>query len=328
MQVIEKNFKQSIMICYKLRYMLMIFICQNAHVMKKFLPSFLLLAAFIFLGCTAQKKTVYKLPKPINDNYAFISMGYAYADNDSVSVDAFWMSKYEVTNGEFVSFLEDLKLQDRMEDYNMALPDTANWIMPGNRTEPYQTHYLRHPAYARYPVVNVNHEAAVLYCQWLTKKLNREKTGDYEYLVRLPSRDEWLLAAQGGKDRPYAWDTPYLKTEKGLIRANYRMIPNEILTLNHESNLPELIEKPEEGWRGWMRHEMQLTTPVDSYWPGVSGLYNMNGNVAEMIAKPSIAVGGSWQCPGYDIRNQAVMQYDNSSPFVGFRPVLLVKERE
>lgn len=296
--------------------------------MKKLLPVFLLLTAIIFLGCTSQKTIVHKLPGSVNDDYAFIPMGYAYVDNDSVEVNAFRISKFEVTNGEFVSFLEDLKNQDRMEEYYLVLPDTANWLMTGARTEPYQSHYLRHPAYARYPVVNISHEAAVLYCQWLTEKLNAGEDTVYEFHVRLPNREEWLLAAQGGSDRPYAWDSPYLKTEKGLFRANYRIIPDEILTLNHETNLPRLIDKPGEGWRGWMRHEIQLTTPVDAYWPGNSGLYNMNGNVAEMVATPGIAVGGSWQCPGYDVRNQAVMHFDNSSPFVGFRPLLLVTENE
>ena len=41
-----------------------------------------------------------------------------------------------------------------------------------------------------HPVVNVSYEDAVRYCQWLT-----ENSPDYEYKYRLPTQEEWELAA-------------------------------------------------------------------------------------------------------------------------------------
>ena len=67
-----------------------------------------------------------------------------------------------------------------------------------------------------------------------------------------------------------------------------------------------------------------IASAVDSYSPGISGTYNMNGNVAEMIEEKGIALGGSWNCLGYDIRNTAILEYDGPKPFVGFRIIMTV----
>jgi formylglycine-generating enzyme required for sulfatase activity len=64
-----------------------------------------------------------------------------------------------------------------------------------------------------------------------------------------------------------------------------------------------------------------LTAPAESYSPNGYGLYNMNGNVAEMISDGDFAVGGSWNSPGYDIRNQSIKKFKGAHPTVGFRIV-------
>ena len=38
-----------------------------------------------------------------------------------------------------------------------------------------------------------------------------------------------------------------------------------------------------------------VTAPVKSYWKNNYGIYNMGGNVAEMIAEKGITKGGSWR---------------------------------
>jgi formylglycine-generating enzyme required for sulfatase activity len=70
-----------------------------------------------------------------------------------------------------------------------------------------------------------------------------------------------------------------------------------------------------------------MMAPVHSYDPNPYGLYNMNGNIAEMVTDSSIAVGGCWNSPGYDVRNESVMPFDKPSIFVGFRPVVFVSRR-
>jgi formylglycine-generating enzyme required for sulfatase activity len=65
-----------------------------------------------------------------------------------------------------------------------------------------------------------------------------------------------------------------------------------------------------------------ITAPVKSYYKSRYGLYNMNGNVAEMVAEKGVAMGGSWKSPGYDVRNESSVQYNGACTTVGFRPIL------
>jgi formylglycine-generating enzyme required for sulfatase activity len=71
-----------------------------------------------------------------------------------------------------------------------------------------------------------------------------------------------------------------------------------------------------------------ITAPVKSYWPNGYGLYNVNGNVAEMIADKEIVAGGSWNDPGYDVRNESVKPYKGAARNVGFRIVATVVPAE
>jgi hypothetical protein len=47
----------------------------------------------------------------------------------------------------------------------------------------------------------------------------------------------------------------------------------------------------------------------------------MSGNVAEMTNE-NIALGGHWNSPGYDIRITSETSVNESSPFIGFRPIM------
>jgi hypothetical protein len=53
----------------------------------------------------------------------------------------------------------------------------------------------------------------------------------------------------------------------------------------------------------------------------------MCGNAAEMINEKGIAVGGSWNDYGGDIHILSFTNYKGPAPTVGFRPVILVREK-
>ena len=38
-----------------------------------------------------------------------------------------------------------------------------------------------------------------------------------------------------------------------------------------------------------------FTAPVGAYWPNDLGIYNMSGNVAEMISEKGVTKGGSYK---------------------------------
>lgn len=298
--------------------------------MKKMFVFYLsLIIASFFTSCSTTKGVLLNPPKELAGNFVFIPQGVAFLEQDTVAVKAFWIGKYEVSNQEYVAFLDDLHRQGRMVELSLALPDTLKWKIVA-LADPYINHYLRHPAYRNYPVVNISHQAAMMYCQWLTDKYNQGSVKGLVYEFRLPEPAQWLSAAQAGAPRPYAWNSIFLRDPAGHFLANFKYIPNEILTTGPQSRSLDLAENTM-GYIAFKRNEdgslttgPVITNPVNAYYPGVSGLYNLNGNVAEMVQEKGIAVGGSWNCLGYDVRNQAILHYTEPSPFVGFRVVLTV----
>jgi len=129
----------------------------------------------------------------IPDQYSYIPSGNLILDmksKETVSLHGFFMSSYEVTNEEYLAFYKDLKAQGRTEEMEIAKIDESNW--PLDYCEPYKNNYHYHPAYAKYPIVNISHEAALLYCKWLEQKLSKLNEGRYDLKVKLPSEMECL----------------------------------------------------------------------------------------------------------------------------------------
>lgn len=105
-------------------------------------------------------------------------------------VQSFYMDETEVTNFMYLEYLDWLKnVFPPTEDnykyiYEGASPDTLVWRNRLGYNETMTNNYLRHPAYASYPVVGVNWIQAVEFSQWRTDRVNEailEKNG---YLKR------------------------------------------------------------------------------------------------------------------------------------------------
>ena len=67
--------------------------------------------------------------------------------------------------------------------YEGAIPDTLVWRNRLGYNETMTNNYLRHPAYANYPVVGVNWIQAVEFSKWRTDRVN-EKTETEEKRLR------------------------------------------------------------------------------------------------------------------------------------------------
>ena len=92
-------------------------------------------------------------------------------------VRSFYMDETEVTNLMYLEYLDWLKKVFPNDEkygqiYKGALPDTLVWRTPLGFNEDLVNNYLRHPAYALYPVVGVNWVQAVQYCNWRTDRVN------------------------------------------------------------------------------------------------------------------------------------------------------------
>jgi hypothetical protein len=75
------------------------------------------------------------------------------------------------------------------------------------------------------------------------------------------------------------------------------------------------------GYDGWI-----MIGPVATYFPNDMGLYDVVGNVAEMIDEKGKACGGSWNDWPADCTIQSVKKYPGPDETVGFRLFMEVIE--
>ncbi len=272
-------------------------------------------------------KSPIKLPKLIKKQFAFVPQGKVFNGKDTVSVDAFYMSKYEVTNIAYKEFLAFLKREGKTKEFNIAQIDSNKWKTPLAYNEPLIQYYHTHQAYYNYPVVNISFEGAKMYCEWLTKILNdKNPKFAYKILVRLPNRNEWLSAANGNNIcQKYAWGGSYLRNSRGLVLCNLRIIGEENLSWDKTKNKLKINDNFDDV-NGKLNDGADITALVNSYFPNIFGIYNLNGNVAELVTE-KVACGGSWQSLGYEVRNQSTVKYEQPACTIGFRPILVLEKK-
>lgn len=101
-------------------------------------------------------------------------------------VQSFYMDETEVTNLMYLEYLDWLKRvfppsdENYRKIYEGAVPDTLVWRNRLGFNEVMTNNYLRHPAYANYPVVGVSWIQAVEFSNWRTDRVNEmllEKEG-------------------------------------------------------------------------------------------------------------------------------------------------------
>jgi formylglycine-generating enzyme required for sulfatase activity len=287
----------------------------------KLISGALLLITFVILSAQKDDQKLRKnMIKALNENYAFIPA-------DSLVNHDFIIFKTEVSNLNYKEFLWDLKQSGDIEKWKIAQIDSAKWSTKNWSNKAYETYYHTHVAYNDYPVVNVSKEGAQLYCEWLTEKVNSTLKGSYKIVFRLPTHEEWLKAAKGKLElASYAWGGYRLQNAEGAYMCN--CISNGAECIARDSTGKYYIEL--EAYRNvnFSAGNNDVTAPVKSYWPNGYGLYNMNGNVAEMIADKDVVAGGSWNDPGYDVRNESVKRYSGAARNIGFRMVATVVPSE
>jgi gliding motility-associated lipoprotein GldJ len=115
-------------------------------------------------------------------------------------VQSFYMDETEVTNLMYMEYLDWLKRvfppdQENYKNiYEGASPDTLVWRNRLGYNETMTNNYLRHPAYAEYPVVGVNWIQAVEFSKWRTDRVNEKTLEDQKYLAK----DAKLAASSEG----------------------------------------------------------------------------------------------------------------------------------
>lgn len=242
--------------------------------------------------------------KCFEQKFALVPAGSVVIDGHETEVEGFYISKTEIANYQYNRFVQEVAASGNEEFLKKIRPSGSQWeAVCCNK--PLVISYINSPDYSLHPAVNISYEGAVEYCKWLTAKANKEAKNGLMYECRLPSRAEWIRAAEGKLHRvAYAWGGPNIRNNQGCVLCQY----------NHSAAPKAVFD------------QNSYTVPTQSFAPNSIGLYNMNGNVAEMITERGIAVGGSWASADSEVNNQSKTTYEQPSPMIGFRPVVLIKK--
>lgn len=216
--------------------------------------------------------------------------------NETLLVD-----KYEVTNEDWRSYLIWLqnKNGEKSQEYKDALPDTLVWKSPLAYNEPFVNYYFSHPAYGRYPVVGLTYEQVIDYCNWRTER-NKENRENENLKFRLPTKTEWLEISKINLSKKY---------QKKVIKKKlecHKTINEKIIFGNF------ICDKDKHA---------HITAPVDSYYPNEIGVYNLVGNIAEIISEKGIAMGGHYKEKLENFTLEKEYHYDSPTDWLGFRCV-------
>ncbi|MCC3159215.1 formylglycine-generating enzyme family protein [Hymenobacter sp. 15J16-1T3B] len=202
--------------------------------------------------------------------------------------------------------------------------------------------YASNPKFRFYPVVGVSYQDAQAFCAWrsevVTQAYNEKKgyqPADKDYAVfrfRLPSEAEWGKCAAGGLDtRRYPHGFTALKapvkfsavagaylaplTRQGLAAAALQQ-RLDAFTKNKEQDYLVNCRRDEHAF-------LNLTVPLQ-VWSNPAnqfGIYNLLGNVAEMLSAEGMAAGGSWLDLLDACRLDSRQHYDGPQANLGFRYV-------
>ncbi len=131
-------------------------------------------------------------------------------------VMSFYIDETEVTNLMYLEYLDWLEFVFPKEDekykyiYQGALPDTLVWRNRLGYVEELTSNYLRHPAYAEYPVVGVNWMQAVQFAEWRTDRVN-----------------EFILEREAYLEKDTRYNTDVIDANSTFSTSAYLKVPEQ-----------------------------------------------------------------------------------------------------
>jgi hypothetical protein len=261
-----------------------------------------------------------------------------------------YASFVELKNADYDFFLRYLKENDYTELFDVANVDLSKY--EGFSYNFHKSYHFgssgdpKNPTkFGNYPVMDISFEAAKIYCEWLTVQYNQQEGREFKKVkFRLPSKNEWTMAAlgykdfqswtfsentieavTGGKGKPqayslseytisYPWYGMYWEFRNSIINNKKCYLANVKTT--EEILCPANIKG--DGY--------EITSPVGTYFANSLGLYDVIGNVAEMTDIEGLAMGGSWNHEAEQSTITSIVKYEGADTSVGLRLFMEVIE--
>lgn len=175
-----------------------------------------------------------------------------------VSVDSFFIARVEVTWDEYLAFYSQTAAQGKTTDAYMSAASSEVDAISGP-TSPYGAPDQGWGK-GKMPAITMTHQAAEVYCQWLSKVTGKS--------YRLPTEAEWEYAARGGTSMPYFFEGD----PRRYVRAGIR---NKVFGIDTTMINRYVIYTENSGAK---------SHPPSAVQANPFGLLNMLGNVAEFCS--------------------------------------------
>jgi formylglycine-generating enzyme required for sulfatase activity len=261
--------------------------------------------------------------------------------------DSLYIDVNELSNLAWLEYLYYVKLDSSARTYLASLPDNTVWQGLYNTSDS-AFNYLNKPEYRYFPVVGITHKQATEYCKWRSKVVTQKFSSDVQlrqqfnlqesdYIqvtYRLPTEEEWLLAAGSESGNEFGLGEPFQKIPKEWKAKafypnrleedlSYKEFKKRFKSARKEKIMPRFVSLFI--FPGLFSFRYDTPVANNSGIKDSQGIYNLLGNVAEMTATPGLAKGGSFLHPPAECTINSEQFYSRPQVWLGFRCVAEVK---
>jgi formylglycine-generating enzyme required for sulfatase activity len=260
-----------------------------------------------------------------------------------------FIDKTEITNLNWLEYIYYLYHDSTHAIYKQALPDTTVWLAYGDTLK--VKHYLRYTSFRSFPVVGITQEQAMAYCTWrsiaATEHYNQSEKKKHDGLqadqkaifkFRLPTEAEWMKAASGhlsSEEYPFGV-IEYLiagsiqgKAKNLYERTNktvdYDIFLNDLKEFRREKKEPSFnLVKSFKDYFQYGDYSPRSINDKRSI-ANPTGVFDMIGNVAELVQESDFVKGGSW---AHDLESSKIKKrqaYNEPAAWIGFRCICEVE---